>query len=272
MAAEATERAETQARSGGPAWVVVAAQELRDLWLSGRGLALLLAFTALLSVTTYVVASNQELNFLEQREAVSLTLQVSVTVGALLVVLAAADSVAGERERGTLEGLLLTPASRQELVVGKGLAALSLWAAAYVVSLPYLWWLGRDIGTFGTAAVGSLVVGSLLSLFLAAAGMLVSIFSSTSRYSVSLSFFLLLALYAPHQMPTEATRGWVGEMLLRIDPVTGGLTYLERLVLNEHVLSQDVRLLVAPLLAAVVLPLLTVVAARRLSLLPRERS
>jgi ABC-2 type transport system permease protein len=117
-----------------------------------------------------------------------------------------------------------------------------------------------------------LVVGSLLSLFLAAVGMLVSIFSSSSRYSVSLSFFLLLALYAPHQMPTEATRGWAGETLLRIDPFTGGLPYLERLVLNEHALSQDIRLLVVPLLAAVVLPLLALVAARRLSLLPRERS
>ena len=58
----------------GLAWPVVAEQELRDLWLSGKGVAMMLAYTVLLSVSTYLVASNQELNFLEQREAVSLTL------------------------------------------------------------------------------------------------------------------------------------------------------------------------------------------------------
>ncbi len=33
---------------------VVAAQELRDLWIGGRGLALVLAYSALLSVVTYL--------------------------------------------------------------------------------------------------------------------------------------------------------------------------------------------------------------------------
>ncbi|MFL6105199.1 MAG: hypothetical protein ACJ74K_18180, partial [Actinomycetes bacterium] len=95
---------------GRRAWMVVAERELRDLWLAGRGLPLLLAYSVLLSVTSYLVAANQALNFLEQREAVSLTLQVAVAVGALLVLLGAADSVSGERERGTLESLLLSPA------------------------------------------------------------------------------------------------------------------------------------------------------------------
>src|SRR3954447_6029337 len=104
----------------------VAEQELRDLWLSGRGVAMTLAYTILLSIITYLVASNQELNFLEQREAVSLTLQVAVAVGGLLVVLVAADAVSGERERGTLESLLLTPAPRRSIVVGKGVAAVTL--------------------------------------------------------------------------------------------------------------------------------------------------
>ena len=69
-------------------------------------------------------ATNQALNFLEQREAVNLTLQVAVAVGALLALLAAADAISGERERGTLESLLLTPVPRRQLVAGKLLAAL----------------------------------------------------------------------------------------------------------------------------------------------------
>ena len=92
--------------------VIVVRQELRDLWLGGRGLLLGLAFSVLLSAMTYLAATNEELNFLEQREAVNLTLQVAVGVGALLALLGAADAISGDRERGTLESLLLTPMPR----------------------------------------------------------------------------------------------------------------------------------------------------------------
>jgi ABC-2 type transport system permease protein len=46
-------------------WTAVAVQELRDLWLGGRGLVLAFAFTALLSVIAYLSATNEQLNFLE---------------------------------------------------------------------------------------------------------------------------------------------------------------------------------------------------------------
>ena len=59
--------------------------------------------------------TRRELNFLEQRESLSLLLQVAIGVGSLLALLAAADAFSGERERGTLESLLLTPASRLQL-------------------------------------------------------------------------------------------------------------------------------------------------------------
>jgi len=99
---------------GTPSWIVVLGQELRDLWLGGRGLALCFAFSILLSVIAYLVATSTDFNFLEQRESASLMLQVAVAAGGLLALLASADAVSGERERGTLETLLLTPVSRLE--------------------------------------------------------------------------------------------------------------------------------------------------------------
>jgi len=252
--------------------VAVAEQELRDLWLSGRGVAMMLAFTVLMSVITYLVASNQELNFLEQREAVSLTLQVAVAVGGLLVVLVAADAVSGERERGTLESLLLTPSPRRSIIVGKGVAAVSLWLGAFALAVPYIWWIGRDVGTFGTAVAGGLLVGTLLALALTGVGLLVTTFSQSNGLSLALSFVVLLALYAPHQMPAEATRGWAGELVQRLDPFSAGLLYLERLIVNDHSLTQDAALLVVPALCAVVLPALALLAGGRLSLSPRGGS
>jgi ABC-2 type transport system permease protein len=270
-AVEAAPTTGTPPTGASSTWTV-AEQELRDLWLSGRGVAMLLAYTVLMSITTYLIASNQELNFLEQREAVSLTLQLAVAVGGLLVVLVAADAVSGERERGTLESLLLTPAPRRSIIIGKGVAALSLWIGAFALAVPYIWWIGRDVGTFGAAFAGGLVVGTLLALALTGIALLISTFSQSNGLSLALSFVVLLALYAPHQMPAEATRGWAGELVLKLDPVSAGLLYLERLIVNSHSPTQDVDLLVVPVLCAVVLPTVALFVGGRLRLLPRSGS
>jgi hypothetical protein len=187
---------------------VVTAQELRDLWLGGRGLVLGFAFSLLLSVIAYLVATNRALNFLEHRETVNLTLQVAIAVGALLALLAAADTISGERERGTLQTLLLTPVSRLEITIGKLVAALSLWLAAFLITIPYVWFLGRGVGLVGDALRTGALVGTLLAVFLASLGVLISVFAASNRVSLSLSLLLLLALFVPTQLPSSAQQGW----------------------------------------------------------------
>lgn len=239
-------------RTSTPGWLVVAEQELRDLWLGGRGLMLSFAFSLLVSLIAYLVATNTELNFLEQRESVNLTLQVAIAVGTLLTLLAAADAVSGERERATLENLLLTPVSRLELTVGKLLAAFSLWLAAFVITIPYVWFLGRGVGIVGNAVAAGLVVGTLLAIFLASLGLIISLFATSNRISLSLGLFVLLALYAPTQLPSTAQRGWAGDLLLRVNPLTAGEHYVGKILVDAHAWSRDVSWLVSPLVAAVV--------------------
>lgn len=232
------------------AWAIVLHQELRDLWLGGRGGLLSFAFSLLLSVIAYLVATNQALNFLEQREAVSLTLQVAIAVGGLLGLLAAADAFSGERERGTLEGLLLAPVSRLELTCGKLLAALSLWLAAFAISVPYAWFLGRGVGLVGEAVATGLVVGALLAVFLASLGVLVSLFAGSNRVSLSVSLVALLALFVPSQFPSAAEKGWFGDLLLRVNPLTAGEHYVGKILVDGHGWSEDVSWLASPVGAA----------------------
>ena len=252
MAAVEQRPYEASREKGGSGWAIVLAQELRDLWLGGRGLLLSFGFSILLSLIAYLVATNTALNFLEQRESVNLTLQVAIAVGGLLTLLAAADTVSGERERGTLETLLLTPVSRRQIVTGKLLAALSLWLAAFVIAVPYVWFLGRGIGIVGEALVTGLVVGTLLAVLLASLGIVISLFAGSNRVSLSVSLFLLLALFAPTQLPSSAQLGWAGELFLRVNPITAGEHYVGKIVVDSHNWSEDVSWLLSPLVAAVV--------------------
>lgn len=246
--------------------MTVFAQELRDLWLGGRALVLTLALSLLLSVVSYLVATNQALNYLEQRESVNLTLQVAVAVGALLALLAAADTISGERERGTLESLLVTPVPRQRLAAAKLAAALSLWVGALVVTIPYVWYLGRGIGVVGEALAAAFVAGSLIAVFLASLGVLISSFSRSNRVSLSVSLLLLLALFAPTQFPTGARQGWAGDLLLRANPLTAGEHYIGKIVVSGHSWTQDASWLLSPVLGAAVLAVAAIAAARSISL------
>lgn len=245
------------------AWAVVAEQELRDLWLGGRGLLLGLAFSLLLSVLSYLVATNRALNFLEQRESVNLVLQVAIAVGALLALVAAADAISGERERGSLESLLLAPVSRLQLTGGKLLGALSLWLAAFVITIPYVWFLGRGIGIVGRALAVGLVVGTLLAVFLVSLAVLVSIFAGSNRASLSLSLFFLLALFAPTQFPTGAQQSWAGDLFQRANPLTAGEHYVGKIVVDGHTWSEDVSWLTSPIIAALVFAALAAIAGAR---------
>ena len=244
--------------------LTVARQELRGLWLGGRGLPLLFGFSALLSVVTYLAASNKTINFLETREAVDLALQVAVAVGALLTLLVAADAVSGERERGTLESLLLTPVPRSHLVTGKLLAALSLWLAAIVVTVPYVWFLGHSVGAVGDAVISGFAIGSLIAVALAAFGLLVSVFARSNRLSLSVCLFVLLALFAPTQFPTGAQTGWVGDLLQRANPLTAGEHYIGKVVVDQHAWTHDASWLISPIVAAVVVVAIAIGVAPRL--------
>jgi ABC-2 type transport system permease protein len=241
----------------------VARQELRDLWVGGRGLPLALAFSLLLSVITYLAATNEALNFLEQREAVNLTLQVAVGVGGLLALLGAADAISGERERGTLESLLLTPLPRGALVSGKLLAALSLWFGAMAITVPYVWFLGRDVGAAGQAIATGCVAGTLLAVALTAFGIVVSALARSNRLSLSVSLFVLLALFAPTQLPAGAQHSWVGEALLRVNPVTAAEHYVGSVIVDQHGWTRDLSWLASPLAVAALFTVAAVVVVPR---------
>jgi ABC-2 type transport system permease protein len=242
---------------------VVTGQELRDLWLGGRGSLLLLGFSVLVSAITYLGATSEGINFLEKRETVNLTLQVAVAFGALVALLAAADAISGERERGTLESLLVTPAPRRHILSGKLLAALSLWFAALIVAVPYVWFLGRDVGAVDEALVVGLLVGTLVAVSLTAFGIIVSVLAGTNRLSLSVSLFVLLALFAPTLLPAGAKQGWAGELLLRVNPMTAAEHYMRNIVINQYEWTKELSWLVSPIVGCVVLTIIAILVMPR---------
>ena len=91
-----------------PTWWLVFTRELADLWIGGKALNLILIYGVLLGVITYVMATNSELSLIPPKEMVYETLKNAMAVSLFIGLIIGADSLSGERERATLEGLLLT--------------------------------------------------------------------------------------------------------------------------------------------------------------------
>jgi ABC-2 type transport system permease protein len=252
--------------------LVVARQECADLWRTGRGPLLLLLFSVLLSVVTYLTSTNQALNFLEQREAVNLVVQLAMAVGVLVTMVVSGDALSGERERGTLESLLLTPVSRRAILAGKLTAALSLWLGAFLVSIPYIWILARGVGIMPSALGLDALVGTAVAAGLGSIGLLISVVSNSNKTSLAASLFLLIALFAPTQLPSGLPQGWFFEVLLRLNPVASGLTYVSSALVGGHPWTRDLSYLVSPLLSVVLAGGALALAGPRLLQLTAGRS
>jgi ABC-2 type transport system permease protein len=119
-----------------------------------------------------------------------------------------------------------------------------------VVSVPYVWVLGRGVRIVGPALLSGFLVGTLLAVGLAALGVLISALANTNRLSLAVSLLLLLTLFAPTQLPA-LPQSWFGDVLLRLNPVAAGLRYLTGLLVTGHGWARDLSYLIAPVLTVV---------------------
>jgi len=189
-------------RSASPTWWVVFSHELRDLWVGGKALVMILIYCVLLGVYSYSLAANADVKLLPLREMITEMVKAAIAVGLFICLVIGADTFSGDRERMTLEPLLLTPASRRQIVLGKFLAAVSPWPVALALAVPYWAILSKGDPLFWQAVLWGTVIGTLLALAMAAAGVLVSIWCSSNKTSMLVS----LLLYLLFLLPTELSR------------------------------------------------------------------
>lgn len=247
-------------------WVVVTEEEVADLWLGGKGLSVLLGFSLLLAVLSYLAAAQAGVNLLDARESVGVVVTTSIGLGTLSALVVSADAIAGERERGTLEALLVTPVSRRALVIGKLLASSTMWVASLLVALPFVVAMARGAGVVAAAVATLVLAGALVAAALTALGLAVSSVSRSNRVSLASAVTILLLLAAPSQLPTVTSSGMLGTILIEANPVSAGLAMADNVVVKQQSWAAQWSLMVSPLLAAILLTALAVASARRLEL------
>ena len=162
---EDTGQAERLARSNSttPVWWLVFKREFADLWVGGRVLILLILFSLIMSVTSILREVESQLNLIPPAEMIFLTLLGCISFGLFIGLIIGADSISGERERATLETLLLTPTARRQIVIGKFFAALSPWPVTLLLSIPYILVVAQGDEILGQALLLGALLGGVLA-------------------------------------------------------------------------------------------------------------
>ncbi len=260
------ERGKGRPRAG---WRIVVRSELNDLWIGGKAIIFLILFSVLLGVMAFLFATNKELSLTPAAEALFLMVKTTLAVGLLFGLVLGADTISGERERTTIESLLLTPVRRRDVVIGKYLAALSPWPAALAVAGGYLLLIAPDGATFVSAFLWTGLVGTIIVAAFTGFGVLVSVMSSTNKASLSTSLLVYILFLVPTQLPGNAQAGAVGEFIRRANPLDAVNQFLDKLLVSNASFGELVSWLASPIIMFILVLLgLGLVAPRALRLDP----
>jgi len=226
--------AATADRPASSSWWLILRKEIVDLWLGGRLMLLLVLFTVLMSITSVMRELESQASLIPPVEMVFLTLLSAISFGVLLCLVVGADSISGDRERGTFEPLLLSPVSRRQIVFAKFLAAVSPWPAAFVLSIPYAVVLGQGDEMLVPGLLWTFALGTLLAMAFAAFGVLVSMWSRSNRTSLFVCLLVYLLFLLPTQLPGEAQKGPLGYTIQQLDPLQATSEFLEKFIVNNQ--------------------------------------
>jgi ABC-type Na+ efflux pump permease subunit len=233
-----------------PGWQVVMSTELRRLWLGWRGPLLLFIFTLFLSVYIVLLAVNPEMNVLSQRKMINFTVQATVLVGIIVVLLLSADSFSGERDQRSLEHLLLTPVPRAQLVIGKLLAILSLWLGILPLAVPYVALVASGTNVVLPSVMMLLIPGTMLVALCAGLGVFISSLAPTNLTSFALAFGIVLLLAAPTQLPGTVQDLPAVHWFVVLNPVTAVANY-QSTIIDGAPWTSGLPLLIAPIVALI---------------------
>lgn len=220
-----------------PTWWLVFRRELTDLWIGGKAFNLMLIYSLLLGGMVYIYSFNTELSLIPPKEAVYEMLKNAMAVAMFVGLIIGADAFSGERDRATLESLLLTPANRRQILLGKFLAAFSIWPAAYVIAIPYLYVLAQGDTVLGPALFWGAVTGTILVVGYTAVGMLVSFWSSTNKVSYFIALGIYAALLIPAELPGKSA-GAAGQFLQWINPMAAVNHFLSKHLVNYRTVAE----------------------------------
>lgn len=213
---------------------LIARKEAGELLRSLRGLTWLSAVALVLSVFGLLLVSNTELSLLDNAQVVYDMVGIVSALGALLALVVGIDTVAGERERGSLVPLLLTPVSRDAILAGKLGGVAAAWAVMYLLALPYLWAIGSTGQNLWDGMLVLALLGSPVVLGFGFFGMGLGAHLSASRTALLIGLMTIVVSASPLLLGPSLRQSAVGRVFDAINPFSAAVNAFDAVIVDSQ--------------------------------------
>lgn len=212
---------------------IIARKEAGELLLSLRGLGWLMAVAAALSVFALLLVSNTELSLLDNAQVVYDMASIVTALGSLLALVVGIDCVAGERERGSLVPLLLTPHSRAIILAGKLTGCAIAWGVMYLLSMPYIWAVGSTGQNLIEAISGLALFGTPVVIGFGFFGMALGAWLGTARAGLLTGMIALLVSTSPLLLGPSLRQSAIGRGFDAINPFSATVNAYDAMIIDS---------------------------------------
>ncbi len=212
-------------------------KETLEDFLGARGAFSLVVASVVLSAFSLLLVSNTELSLLDNAQAVYLMAGLILALASVIAIIRGSDGFAGERDRETLETLMLTPMTGQRLAVGKLIGILFSWLILLGLSVPYLWAVGRTGQNLWPAIEYLTLTGTLLVLTFGGLALTLSAKVKTFRGVLSIGLTLFLFSGSPILLAPSLRQSTIGQMMDLVNPFADALNTLDSVVIDSQGIS-----------------------------------
>ncbi len=213
---------------------VLFVHEARNFFMSVFGYRKSWYLTAALSVVCGALGAAEEVNLLDRAPALFLMLEAILVIGTVAAIIISVDVMAGERERGGLLPLLLTPMSRGAIMMGKLGAAFAAWLATMTLSIPAIWALSGAGMPWERSFTTLLLHATPLVIGFAALALALSASFERKRSALTASLALFAVLGGPLLFGAALGNSIGGRVLDAIDPVYAVAHVLRAIVIEKQ--------------------------------------
>jgi ABC-type transport system involved in multi-copper enzyme maturation permease subunit len=209
-------------------------KEIRESILTTKGFLWYILTSMILSVLSYLFLTNSELSLLDQGQMLYMIMNFITALGVLMGLVFGADAFAGEIERGTLEALFLSPVTKVEIATGKLGAALANWGILFIISLPYLFVVGKGGQNLLIGIAYLAFLGTFLVITFSAFSMGLSSRIKSVKNSLIISFFIFLLAGSPIFLAAAQRGTWFGKIIDFINPFASAINTFDSVVIDSQ--------------------------------------
>lgn len=213
-------------------------KETKEHIFSRKGIGFLFFISLLMSVLSFSFISVKELSLLDQPTVVMTTLKLLLGINILISMVIGSTMIAGEKEKGTLESLLLTPLTKRKIILGKLLAILIFWFIVTLVSMPYLFVLAYQANLFPTILIYLYGIGTVLIISFSSIALIFSTILVSTKNSMILAIMTFLITAIPMFLSTTMKKSGLAKFISENSPVSASMQAMKDIFINKLDASQ----------------------------------